>query len=315
MYYDRTLPERYIGLLREHLFFRMVIGLVRSPWGVAMRAHVEFRRSDGRKWGSVKLYAGRTSLLEIIANADDTFTLSADAKYTAAAADVFGPRFSPTALNEIAASVEDYLQAVCSTVGKQFTEGEGRVHAGFVRRYGLDHRGTDLFVAVDKEVKVGFAAKAETNAFEDELRQRFGKPHRELDSIGVLADGNIAVVELKKGTESVEGAADQAATHVHTFQRLVVEHLERDPGFHLGATINRLIEQKVAVGLLPPHAFKAKEDATVVPVIAAPDGRSGWETAWKSGLSRAMEKHGDLLGGLRLWKLSGDGVIEADVAA
>jgi hypothetical protein len=315
MYYDRTLPERYVVLLREQPFFRMVLGLVRSPWGGQVLAHVEFRRSQGRKWGSVKLYAGRSSLLEIIANADDTFTLSADDKYTATATDLFGPRFSSAELNEITAAVEKYLRDVCSSVGTQFTGGEGRVHAGFVRRYGLDHQVSDCFLALDKEVRVGFAAKAETATFESELCQRFGKAHRELDSIGVLAAGNVALVELKKEKESMEVAAIQAATHVFTFRRLTNEQEQREQSLDLGRTIKLLVEQKKSVGLLPEHAFEASAGAALVPVIAAPDTRRDWETQWRLGLRQVMERHGNLLAGLRLWKLSSEGVIEEDVVA
>jgi hypothetical protein len=36
---------------------------------------------------------------------------------------------------------------------------------------------------------------------------------------------------------------------------------------------------------------------------------------WRLGLRQVMEHHGDLLAGLRLWKLSSDGVIEEDVVA
>ena len=311
MYYDRSLPDDSFRVFSQSRFSARLFGLLRSPWGARVLAHVEFRRSNSQrhKYGSVKLYVGRSAVLEVIAGADTTFMLDADGKYTALAPDLFGQRRTPEAMDEFACAVEEYLENVVSMVGPQFTEGEGRVHAGFVRRYGLDHRTDDLFVAVDKEIKVGFAAKAETDAFTAELRDRFGKAHRELDTIGVLSDGNIGIVELKNEKESVEVAAVQAATHVLTFQRLVADQREREPAFDLGTTLNKLIEQKVGVGLLPELAYRAKPGATLVPVVAAPDGKPGWDARWRSDLRRALGEHGDLLAGLQLWKLSPDGEV------
>ena len=311
MYYDRALPEPTVRLVGASSVAKRLVSLVRSAWGVEHLAHVEFRRSNSQKHkhGSVKLYVGRSAVLEVLAGADHTFVFDAHTKYTTLAPDLFGHRRTAAATDRLAPAVEEYLRNVASVVGPQFTEGEGRIHGGFVRRYGLDHRQDDLFLAVDKEIRVGFAAKAETDAFTAELRDRFGNAHRELDSLGVLADGDIAVGELKKEKESIEVAAVQAATHVLTFQRLVAEQRAHDAAFDLGGTLNKLIEQKVAVGLLPEHAVRAKPGAALVPVIAAPDGAPGWKARWRSGLQRALAGHGDLLVGLQLWRLSPDGEI------
>lgn len=312
MYYDRALPETVFGQVCSTDFFHRLFALVRSQWGEDVVVHVEFRRNnDDRRWGSVKFYVGRSSLLEVIATAKGKLILSANDRYKGVAPGLFGPHFSSAGLDEIIADVEGYMRAVVGSVSTQFTEGEGRIHGGFVRRYGQGHQAHDPFVAADKEVVVG----ARGGAFTEELCTRFGKAHRELDSIGVLADGNIAVVELKKEKESVELAAYQAATHVLTFQRLIGDQRQRESDYEFGKIVNKLIEQKETAGLLPEHAFRARPGAVLVPVIAAPNKEPDWAKQWRSGLRQAVQKHNVLLDGLQLWKLSGTGEIEEAVTA
>lgn len=309
MYYDRSLPDEYVELLRNNSFFLRLIELVRSPWGSDSLAHIEFRRSNGIRRGAVKVYLGRSSVLEIRAKADGTFGLQADARYEPVAANLFGRSFDSASLENLTTAVEEYLFKVRGHVGAQFTEGEGRVHAGFVRRYGLNHRADDPFVAVDKEIRVGFSAKTETAAFESGIRHRFGEVHRELDSLGILARGDIALIELKKEKESIETGAMQAATHVLTFQTLLAAQQQTNAAFDLAATINVLLEQKVLVDLLPEHACRGRPHAQLVPVIAAPDRRTDWQTVWTAELQPVRVRHGDLLSDLRLWRLSDDGEV------
>lgn len=299
MDYDRTLGSAFVAALQTNPCLVRLVSLSRSPWGEEVLAHVEFRRGS-----SLQVYVGRTALLTVEATARGRFKLSAHPKYASLASDLLGQSYGDAELGAMADELEGYLRKAAAAASRSFTAGEGGVHAGFVRRYGQGFVTADPFLSVDKEIRVGFSNRDETRAFERELQARFGRAHRKLDSLGVLDDGNIGVVELKAENESLEVAAVQAATHVFTLNHLLEDGLRE--------TLDALITQKVAVGLLPEHARRVASEAELVPVIAAPDSRADWAVAWKNGVDPVVATHPQLLRGLRMWRLSpGGDVVEA----
>jgi hypothetical protein len=316
MYYDRTLPDELLDLFRGAGPLTWLLDLIHSAWGDTAGAHLEFRRSRGTR-GALQLYLGRTALLTVRSRARHRFDLTADASYRAIAPDLFDRAWSSADLARLAPDLRAYLHAAHARIAAAFTRGEAIAHAGLLRRYGLRHRPDDPLLAVDSEVRVGFPSQPDCRRFEAELRARLapsrdGLP-KKLDALGVLADGGLALIEVKDAVVDggdLTAAVRQVAGHVFTFARL-----RAAPGAETHRSLVRMIEQKVSTRLLGAHALGVAREARLVPVVAAPDTRPDWLRAWRDATAPARAAHRALLDDLRFWRLSPIGeVLEEAVA-
>jgi len=301
MYYDRALHPDFLHTLSASATFAALRERTHGAWGQPNLAHLDLRNSrTGPARGSVKLYTGGTAVLELLGHGSGRIKLRAHATYTAG--EDFPTRaLRPAELDERIPWLLGYLDRAATRIQPHYLAGEYRAHAGLVRRYSSE---VGPVLPVDKETKVGFDTRRDTQAFASELKARFGKVHRELDLLGVLADGRIALIELKKESEPLRVAAVQVATHVHTFRRLARQH----GATALPRVVDAVVAQKRTLGLLPPAPTRSAR-TVVVPVIAAPDQRADWQTRWRSAVHATRLHHRDLLDGLQLWRLSDDGHI------
>lgn len=294
MYYDRVPTPELRALLRPGGALRWLAELALANPGM----HLQFRRSRGdRAHGSVQLYLGRTSPLEVVARPSGRFRLSAHATYRALAPELFAGDLVAADLTASRGPLERYLRRVEEGAATAFTDGEARAQVGLLRRYGPFARQGDPFVALDAEVVVGFDSRPERARYEAAARAELGlfATHRELDVLGVLADGAVALVELKAPGADLDVAIAQAASHVHRFARM-----------HLGwerRGVEALARAKHEAGLLP-FAPAVASPPRLVPVVAAPDLPSAWRPA------RPV-----LAAGVRLWELDEQGTIVAERAA
>ena len=78
LYYDRQLPPKLASLLLSGQPLSWLVELVRAEPSLRM----EFRRADSeRRWGSIQIYQGRTSPLELLGQATSLVKLAADPVY------------------------------------------------------------------------------------------------------------------------------------------------------------------------------------------------------------------------------------------
>jgi len=226
MYYDRRLPPALLDLLEPTGPLGWMVRWVHSPMGEANLAHVQFRKAAGvRVKGGIQLYLGRTSPLEVIGKPKGYVELIADEFYQQVTPELFGRRMPVAELQRITAAVEAHVRDCTKITNKSFLDGEAIANAGMMRRYGIGHMPTDPVLVVDSEVQVGFGLIAERVQFERTLRIRLCLSQadvlpRKLDALGILVDGNIGVIEVKREQGDLHRAAVQAAAHICTLKQL-----------------------------------------------------------------------------------------------
>ena len=187
---------------------------------------------------------------------------------------------------------------------------------GMMRSYGLFHSVADPLIAVDSEIEIGFRKDKNgpyKNGTEHKKKDKLDlkraipslkRNHKKLDTLAVLPDGDVALVEVKDEGGDILCALQQAAVHMHRFQALM-----RTPGFSLHTIVEGIIDQKVRVGLLPPHAIGVlSETPGLIPVVAAPDKPDrGWVNKWLTPEAKLFIASTPLLKNLRFWCLSPKG--------
>jgi hypothetical protein len=151
--YDRRLPPEVLDLLRCAGPLAWLVPLVRKGLDPRLRPHLQFR-GDGKR-GGIQVYFGRTSPLEIIWGAKGAIRLRAYAQYEKLSPSLFRAKLGADRLGEIMGELRAHLESAGKSVSATFIDGEAVAQAGMLRRYGLDFRSGDPFVAVDSEVRVG----------------------------------------------------------------------------------------------------------------------------------------------------------------
>jgi hypothetical protein len=327
MYYDRRLEDHVCDLLAAGEPLHWLIDFVKSN----ENHRLDFRRADGgRHYGTLQLYVGRTSLLEVIGTRDpDKFKLAANARYRKCSPGLFlDPEkrnvvVSRARLGNMENDLRDHIQQVTNpktsahkNVLKSFTKGEAVSHMGMMRRYGLLHSVGSRLIAVDSEIEIGFRKdkngpykNGTEHKNKDKLDLKRAIPslkrnHKKLDTLAVLPDGDVALVEVKDEGGNILCALQQAAVHMHRFQALM-----RTPDFNLHTIVEGIIDQKVRVGLLPPHAIGVlSETPALIPVVAQPDKPDrGWVDNWLTPEAKLFIANTPLLKNLRFWCLSPKG--------
>jgi hypothetical protein len=288
VYFDRVPVPELLALVAPGGPLRWLVDVARADAGM----HLQLRRSrTSRPRGSVQLYLGRTSPLEIVAGAAGLVRLGAHRTYRPLDPGLFERAWASRDLVALVPRLRGFVDGVRALAARSFTEGEARAQVGLLRRYGPLARRDDPFVALDSEAVIGFDSTPARQAYEQRLRAdlALADVHRELDVLGVLADGSVALVELKAADADLDVAVAQAASHVHRFARL--------PAGWEARGLGGLAEAKVALGLLP-FAPRFAAPLRLVPVVAAPDLPSHWRPA-----------RPDLAAGVLLWRLDAAGQI------
>ena len=277
-------------------------------------SRLAFRKADrARRHGAFQLYVGRTSPLELRRGPGGKVTPKADKTYQALSRSLFSPH-REAELAGLEGEIREHLSRCRAEMSSTLVEGEAVVHNRLVRRYSMRFRNGDPFVAVDCEVKCGFRAVGRRTgtdakrayigrAADDERRSRSTSPLGKLDAIGILPDGSVALVEVKKRGGSVAEAVRQAENHVYNFEQLL-----RSPDTDVAGMLNRMVEQKEALGLIRPGAYRAAPTPDLVPVVAVPDDEGNWMGRW-TRVSKKTRSSSGYLGSLRFWRLSDAGEI------
>jgi len=317
MYYDRRIPAEFLDLLQPGAALGWVVPWLSTDAASSAGAHVQTRRDrHGRKHGSIQIYLGRTSPLEVRGRSRGRLRLHADRFYQAMTPHLFARDVEPAALAALAPDLIAHVERAAEQTHRSFLDGEAVVHAGLMRHYGPLARGEAPWLALDSEARVGFASRADQVAFEAALSRAVGLPTtesmpRKLDLVATDQQARLLLVEVKADATGLARAAWQGAVHVARFRSLLAEH----PAW-FSEVLGDLARDKAGVGLLGRSRLPGFNGApTPTPVIAAPDERADWHSAWRREIAPVMEASRGHLGGLRLWRLNADGQVLEEVTA
>lgn len=315
MYYDRRIDASLLAQIAADGPLHWLIDFVRDD----KVARLDFRKALGpQNHGSIQLYMGRTSALELQWRLGNKVKLVANAKYAKLTPDLFRTA-RVEELAELETTIRKHLKACRDQAASHLIEGEAEVHAGMMRRYGLLADPQLAVLAVDSEAVIGFAkddsyntgtahkAAYNTSLKGDLFPRRSVRMPRKLDVVGVLPDGHVALIEVKGAAGDLLRAAHQAAVHMHRFTALA-----QQSGNDVAQILNGLIEQKISVGLIPNTIeLRVQSRPNFVPIIAAPDDQASWEEAWLKKTNDFI-KSTPTLKHVRFWRLSSTGEIKEE---
>ena len=304
MYCDRRVNGELLALLESDRALGWLLPTLRAWEGW----HVQTRRAaGGPASGSLHLYCGRTSPLRLSLR-QGRLRLEAHPTYVALAPSLFAEAFDERGLADRAGALLDYLQTVDRNADRSFLDGEARLHAGLMRRYGLLAPAEAPFLTLDAELKIGFVDKAaQRTATQNVLDQIHLPAHEEvptkLDALGVDRAGRLLLIEVKQDARGLDRAGWQAAAH-----RVRFAALEAHQPDWVRTTLRGLAEDKARVGLLGEGwAPNWTQPSVWVPVLAAVDPHPDWARRWSAALAPVIQACQGALLGLELWRLGPDG--------
>lgn len=314
MYYDRSIDEELAQTIQPGGVLSWLMDHVHSREGADRHAHIQFRRNRrDRRFGSIQLYWGCTSPLEFKLRRGSQVRLNADSTYKAESVHLFSRSFPIDRLEQLEHELRSHLERIGNLLDhspkrrQSFLKREAVCHAGLMRRYGHGWLTGDPLVAIDSEAQIGYRNRSRRDADDAETREQLQLGHpetipRKLDALGVLATGDLVLVEVKDAGGSIHRAIVQAAAHLVRYRRLLALSNLRD-------TIQAMIDQKTAAGLIPCGCPRLNDRLRVVPCIAAPVDLSGWPTNWRQAIGNCSPEIGALLRDVVLIRLDPAGSI------
>ena len=268
---------------------------VRSGEGVARYAHVQFRRNRrDRHLGSIQLYWGRTSPLEFNLRRGSQIRLDADSTYKAQSTRLFSKTVPIDRLDQLEEEFRSHLVRIGQFFDRSpkrrqsFLKHEAVCHAGLMRRYGHGWSTGDPLVVIDSEAQIVYSSRDRRDADDAEIREQLQLSlsetiPRKLDSLGVLPGGDLALVEVKNAGGSIDRAIIQAAGHLVRYSRLLAFSNLRD-------TIQAMIDQKTAAGVIPRGCPRLNDVPRIVPCFAAPVASSCWAANWRQAIDNCIRE-------------------------
>ena len=300
MYYDRRIDEVLARTLEPGGALYWLLDHVCSEEGVDRHAHIQFRRNRrDRRLGSIQLYWGRTSPLEFKLRGASQIRLNADPTYKAESAHLFSKTVPIDRLDQIEDELRSHLVQIGNLLDyspkrrQSFLTHEAVCHAGLMRRYGHGCSTGDPLVVIDSEAQIGYSSRDRRDADDAEIREQLQLSRseaipRKLDALGVLPGGELALVEVKDTRGSIDRAIIQAAAHLVRYSHLLALGNVRD-------TIQAMIDQKAAAGLIPRGCPRLEDTPRIVPCIAAPVDLSGWPSNWRRAIENCSREMRALL--------------------
>lgn len=306
MYYDRRLFQPLLDVLKPSGPLAWLVPLLRSDWGSTAGADLHFR-GNREGHGYFEVYLGRTGPLRVRSTGAGLF-LEADPFYARLAPRLFSGHLAPDSLAGKEQSLRRYLDDAVRLASSSLVDGEGRLQAMLGRAHGLLATKLQVALLLDREVVLGHSDMDEKRARNAEVRRTLALAegdavHDKLDGLALLADGRVALVELKAPGGDLHQAARQLVAYRTRFRELA-----RQWNGWARIGLRAILDQKAAVGLLPPVDVQPLDE--VVPVIASNDDSADWLDAWRRAIAPVQAAHGEALEGLTLWRLDTSGAIQ-----
>lgn len=296
-YFNRAAPWPLLALLDGPLAW--LRAEVAGAWGVQWRAHLQ-TRANADLPGRLQLYVGSESPLYVDYKKRG-FVCGVGKGASRQPPDWFGQLLTAAQLAAREAELRAWLAQATASLNPDFFDNEARVHSGLARRYGQGWQPGDPVMVLDTEATIGFRpGPAGSGTDEKKLMQAAlsaqGIPWaKQLDALGLLPDGRLALIEVKAGPEGITAAAGQLACYLELFAAALAA------GDLSVSALAAWLAQKQRAGLLPTGPTVSTAALTHVPVIAAPDRPDQWAARWTRALGRWS------LPGLQLWRQDGEG--------
>jgi len=314
VYYHRILRDDFARLFMEGGELRWMVDYVREYEDLDFQV----RRNAQGQW--VSIYRGGNVITNILrTRTAGQVTLDAHQTYKDISPDLAGTRPASTVkvdpMERIRQSLEDQDKKDSSHGNNK----EGFYQNHLSRRYGVCGEADSEFVIVDREAVVGHSDEMERQAVLGTIQQEYlelkrkllayGKDGRygraaetdgnEVDFIAVDRQGNILLIELKRGS------ADESEIFFLPFQIGVYYEIWSSPGLQqeLCNSIPAMIRQKQAMGLLPNKWEVPELSGRIIPVAVVAEpvfGNPGLEKLPEVLAFCRKEKGPDFLKDLRL---------------
>ena len=336
MRYSRTLPGDFEQLLLPGGPLRFVVDLVVRSAPCAIDEALDLQlREHGRKDHKVTLYRGDTAILHMRLDRLDvrgpTLKLWAHHEYRKRFQGLgLSPSYAITDAEGLSAGITGYLKNV--SVGSHHFNREGRCENWLSHRYG-SHWQRGEWVAVDREVVIGYENQAEKEAEWGPIKTRFdefgvGLPAlmqsrfnlpvqkktvgNELDLLLLRpSTGEFLIAEVKDGGSAagVYRSPIQVAAYLAVWRRFI----EAQPADALKG-VRGLLEQKIRLGLIPkgvPLPKRISKNALRPAIIVQnPNRRSGCWKRLTAVLQLLQEAMPGSLHGLGLWAVENDALTD-----
>ncbi len=316
MVYDRILSNAFENILGIN---GSLNGLVANPGQVIevkqrkkLPLDVQLRPNN-----EVHFYAGLTKVLtlrwkdglcQLVAKAHPTYRTRYDKirkSQIPVLPDIFG-EYPPEPMNQFSSRYRHYIDTIGTTgIDSRWLAREGFWQAWLSHRYGHGYSKGDPFIIIDAQAVIGFGSRAEKDQVSIPIKNRYtgmlkitmaslqGIAPRlaqstaiskkgfgdELDLLGVTPDGDLALIEVKSGHDAkgVYLSPFQLGAYKDLWNAMALQGKKQ-----LRDSVNRLIEQKIRIGLLPTTMPKIilREDFDIIPVLAV--GDPNWNSdAWR----------------------------------
>jgi hypothetical protein len=324
MRYSRALPEDFEQLLLPGGSLRFIVDLVLQSDPCATDKALDIQlREDGKAGRKVMLYRGSTAIQNMrLDKRAGTLKLWAHDEYQKHFQDLgLNPSYAIEDSEGLSAGITGYLKNV--SVGPQHFNREGGCENWLSHRYG-SHWKPGEWVAVDREVVIGYENQAEKEAEWEPIKTRFdefgvGLPAlmrsrfnlpvqkktvgNELDLLlWRPSTGEFLITEVKDGGDAagVYRSPIQVAAYLAAWRRFV----EAQPADALNG-VRSLLAQKIRLGLIPkevplPERISINALRPAI-IVQDPNRRSRcWKTL-DGILQLLQEAMPGCLDGLGLW--------------
>lgn len=278
IWYDRTIPEEFRAELSPGGRFER---LVRFAHGRHL-ADVQLRATGSLSWATI--YCGLTNVLHLEYRRTRGYRLRADNRYMNAnqagpSEGILGWTMWSTAAQLMAGwpAIEAYMTGQFKGVAKRHTN-EGAVQAM------LCANGRESYQVIDREAVFGFPDTRERERVHEELRrpllnalnvptpEGWWRPPAnlggELDILAVDARARLLVMEVKPA-DTLPGIT-WAPLQVSFYARLF-RHWSEAVGRESAEILNRMLRQRIAIGLEEESSVSLSYPLDIVPVIAIQD--------------------------------------------
>jgi hypothetical protein len=318
IWYDRTIPEEFRAELSPGGRFERLVRFARGRH----LADVQLRATGSLSWATI--YCGLTNVLRLEYRRTRGYQLRADKGYMAA--NQAGPPegilgwttwSAPAQLMAGWPAIEAYMTRQFDGVAPRWTN-EGAVQTMLCANGGGSYR------VIDREAVFDFRDTRERERVHEELRtpllnaldvpapEGWWRPPDslggELDLLAVDARGRLLVMEVKPAANlpGITWAPLQVSFYARLFQ-----HWSKEIGGKSAEILNRMLRQRIAIGLEEESSVSVSYPLDIVPVVAIQDPVAHPQALNRLNAVQAqLLKAGQGYGNLEVWLVGPDMAIK-----
>jgi len=291
--YDRHVPDELLSALEPKGWAHSLVEYGRSGQ-YALDLQLRGYATKSGHWAT--LYVGLTKVVDLHYRPSKGFHLDVHPTFQQTKLGWQPTWRKPQSAKELAAAwplVEDYLERAIPTVGVRFLN-EGAVQSA------ISGFATQDMVVIDREATVTFSNQKEKNSITQSLaapvlaaiecsngaqwwRSAPTSLGNECDALAVTKDGDLLAIEIKpaRATKTIRWSPLQARHYANLFAKWANDDADAP------AILQRMVDQRVGLGLVEEIRPRIRRPIRVRPVIAI--GR-GYSKAAINGLIEVQQR-------------------------